>query len=329
MKKITVLPGDGIGPEVTSAAVSVLKAMAVDIEILSADCGYECYRRFGESLPISALEAVDESDSVLMGCITLPSGDRSFRNPVREIKRRMRLELNIRRIETIIPELGSISTDITFLRSDADDANVTEIDGIDSIELMRSYPYMETEKVMGLAEGFVNESKPERVFCAYHGCGTEADRIFTESCREHMKDPDIPYSESTVAALAAKTVTEPVENSVVISYNPYCDILSDFTAELTGGKYLVPSASVNASRGLFMPLHGSNPGLVGYNSTNPTASLRCTAIMLDFLGFKKEGKKLWDAVRTAYKRGFRTPDVGGGTGTYGFIEQIVKICDED
>jgi isocitrate/isopropylmalate dehydrogenase len=329
MKKITVLPGDGIGPEVTSAAISVLKAMAVDAEIISADCGYECYRRSGESLPVSTMEAVDESDAVLMGCITVPSDDRSFRNPVREIKRRMRLELNIRRVETVIPELGSVSTDMTFLRSDADDANMTEINGIDSIEIMRSYPYLETERMLNLAGKYIDDRKPERVICACHGAETEADESFVSACREHMSNLSIPYSESSLAALAAKMTTEPLDDSFVLSYNPYSDILSDFTAELTGGRYLIPCASVNGSRGLFRPLHGSNPQLVGYNSTNPTATLRCTAMMLDFLGFKKEGEKLWDAVRTAYKRGFRTPDVGGGTGTYGFIEQITKICDEN
>lgn len=328
MKKITVLSGDGVGPEVMTAAVSVLKALTNDIEIISADCGYECYKRTGESLPVSTIESIDESDAVLMGGITIPSNDRSFRNPITEIERRMRLELNIRRIESIIPDLSTVEIDATFIRNASDDINQTEIDNIDSSDVTISYPYYEMDRTFNSSRWYAERNNSKDILYA-HQCSRSSSMgtASMESFRRCMDGIGIPYDDIEMADLIAMMLTGSKNIDTVISYNPFSDMLSEIAAKLTGGLYLVPCATVNRTRGLFRPLHGSNPDMAGYNSTNPTASLRCTAMMLDFLGYRAESETLWEAVRSAYKRGFRTPDVGGGTGMYGFIEQIIKICE--
>ena len=328
MKKITVLSGDGVGPEVMSAAVSVLKTLANDIEIISADCGYECYKRTGESLPISTIESIDESDAVLMGGITLPSNDRSFRNPINEIERRMRLELNIKRVETIVPELSSIDIDATFLRNASSDMNITEIDNIDSSDITMSYSYSDMDKTFMAAREYAERNDSKNIIYAHKfDRASRMEAASMESFRRCMDGIKMPTEDISISEMASRIFTAPKNIDTVIAYNPFSDLLTEIAARLTGGLYLVPCAAVNKNRGLFRPLHGSNPDLAGYNSTNPTAALRCTAMMLDFLGYREEGNTLWEAIRSAYKRGFRTPDVGGGTGTYGFVEQIVKICE--
>ena len=328
MKKIAVLSGDGVGPEVTTAAVSVLKALTGDIDMISADCGYECYKRTGESLPVSTLEIIDECDAVLMGGITIPTDDRSFRNPITEIERRMRLELNIRRIESIIPELSSIDIDATFIRNASDDVNVTEINDIDSVDVTRSYLYSEMDRTFIASREYAERNDSKTILFAHEGDpASEMESMSIESFHRCMVGTSISSDDVSIPELASRILTKPNTIDTVISYNPFSDVLSEMVAKLTGGTYLVPCATINRTRGLFRPLHGSNPDLAGYNATNPTASLRCAAMMLDFLGYKDEGNKLWEAIRSAYKRGFRTPDVGGGTGMYGFIEQIVKICE--
>lgn len=328
MKKITVLSGDGVGPEVMTAAVSVLKALTNDIEIISADCGYECYRRTGESLPVSTIESIDESDAVLMGGITIPSNDRSFRNPITEIERRMRLELDIRHIESIIPDLSTVDIDATFVRNVSDDINLTEIDNIVSSDITISFPYSEMDRTFNSSRWYAEKKNSRNILFAHQNDRTKSlETAYMESFRRCMEGTNIPYDDVDMAGLIAMMLTRPDNIDMVISHNPFSDILSDVAAKLTGGSYLVPCAAVNRTRGLFRPLHGSIPSMAGYNSTNPTASLRCTAMMLDFLGYETESETLWEAIRSAYKRGFRTPDVGGGTGMFGFIEQIIKICE--
>ena len=171
-----------------------------------------------------------------------------------------------------------------------------------------------------------NDSKT--ILFAHEGDpASEMESMSIESFHRCMVGTSISSDDVSIPELASRILTKPNTIDTVISYSPFSDVLSEMVAKLTGGTYLVPCATINRTRGLFRPLHGSNPDLAGYNATNPTASLRCAAMMLDFLGYKDEGNKLWEAIRSAYKRGFRTPDVGGGTGTYGFIEQIVKICE--
>ncbi len=328
MKKITVLSGDGVGPEVMTAAVSVLKALTNDIEIISADCGYECYKRTGESLPVSTIESIDESDAVLMGGITVPSNDRSFRNPITEIERRMRLELDIRRIESIIPDISTVEIDATFIRNVSDDINRTEIDNIVSSDITVSYPYSEIDRTFNASRWYAERNGSKNILYAHQCDGASSmEAASMESFHRCMDGIGIPYDDVDIVDLMVMMLTGSKNIDTVISYNPFSDILSDVAAKLTGGSYLVPCAVINRTRGLFRPLHGSNSSMAGYNSTNPTASLRCTAMMLDFLGYRTESETLWEAVRSAYKRGFRTPDVGGGTGTFGFIEQIIKICE--
>ena len=114
---------------------------------------------------------------------------------------------------------------------------------------------------------------------------------------------------------------------LVISVSPYGEILSEEAASLSGGTQLVPTAIIGEKKGLFKPLHGPNTNMEGLNIVNPTAALLSAAMMLEYLGYMDKANVLRESIRSAYKRGYRTIDIGGGTGTYDFTTQVVKICE--
>ena len=329
-KKVAVLPGDGIGPEIVSSAVAVINTLVSDIELINGDMGYDCYKRTGEALPRITMDLIDECDAMLVGGINDTVGDRLFRNPLNDIKKRLDLFAEVRSVMKLVPDLGIIGDiDATFINeNDAGMFNVTEIDELDGATLSKRISYSGSKRICQFAKELMERKGEKHITCVHKNDMYKlTDGLFLNTFHEIMEGSDIKYDDMRADEMASYIMSNPRNVNYVISVSPYGDILSKEAGSLSGGVHLVPTALYSDKKALFKPLHGPNIVMEGLNIVNPTAALLSAAMMLDYLNYSDEADILRESIRSAYKRGYRTPDIGGETGTYDFTTQVVKICE--
>ena len=329
-KKVAVLPGDGIGPEIVSSAVAVINTLVSDIELINGDMGYDCYKRTGEALPRITMDLIDECDAILVGSVNDPDNDRLFRNPLNDIKKRLDLFAEVRSVTKIVPNIGMIGDiEATFIKeNDEGMFNITEIDELDGATLTKRVSYSGSKRLCQFARRIMEKMKANHITCVHKADTYKlTDGLFLNTFRDVMKDSDIEYDDMKADEMASYIMSNPRNVNFVISVSPYGDILSEEAASLSGGTHLVPTAILGEKKGLFKPLHGPQTKMEGLNIVNPTAALLSASLMLDYLGYREESGILKESIRSAYKRGYRTPDLGGDTGTYDFTTQVVKICE--
>ena len=329
-KKVAVLPGDGIGPEIVSSAVAVINTLVNDVELINGDFGYDSYKRTGEALPRITMDLIDECDAILVGSVNIPEDDRLFRNPLADIKKRLDLYAEVRVVSKLVPDLGIIGDiDATFIKeNDEGMFNVSEIDELDGATLTKRVSYSGSKRICQFARSFMEMKKEKHITCVHKADMYKmTDGLFLNTFREVMAGSDIIFDDMKADEMASYIMSNPRNVNFVISVSPYGDILSEEAGSLSGGIQLIPTAIIGENKGLFKPLHGPNTVMEGLNIVNPTAELMSASMMLDYLGYPEEADTLRESVRSAYKRGYRTPDVGGDTGTYDFTTQVVKICE--
>jgi len=327
-RKIAVLSGDGIGPEVVSSTVSAIIALTNDVEIVNADIGYDCFKRTGEALPKETVEIVDECDAVLMGCVTVPDNERNYRNPALDVKRRLDLFANVRPISRIVPDLGIIDLDAVFVRENTEGLfEMTEIEDLDGVTYSKRITYAGCKRICQFSKRLAGELGRKHITCLHKAnVYKQTDGLFLKTFYEVMNGSGLKYDDMKADDMASYMVMNPSEVDMIVTQSLYGDIVSEEASALVGGTYLSPSCGIGDRKALFEPMHRSNPELAGLNVVNPTASLMSGSLLLMYLGYTKESMILADAVRTAYKRGYRTADVGGKMGTYEFTDCIVKLC---
>ena len=331
-KKVAVLPGDGIGPEIVSSAVAVINTLVNDIELINGDFGYDCYKRTGEALPRITMDLIDECDAILVGSVNNPEDDRLFRNPLADITKRLDLFAEVRKVTKIVPDLGIIGDiDATFIKENDEGLfNITEIDELDGATITKRVSYSGSKKICQFARSLMEMNGDKHITCVHKADTYKVtDGLFLNTFREVMDGSDIRYDDMKADEMASYIMSEPRNVNYVISISPYGDILSEEAGSLSGGAHLVPTAIIGENKGLFKPLHGPNTTMEGLNIVNPTAELFCASMMLKYLGYQEQAEIILSSVRSAYKRGYRTPDVGGKTGTYDFTTQVVKICESN
>jgi len=329
-KKVAVLPGDGIGPEIVSSAVAVINTLVSDIELINGDFGYECFKRTGEALPRITMDLIDECDAILIGSVDSHDEDRLFRNPLADIRKRLDLFAEVRTVTKLVPDLGIIGDiDATFIKeNDEGMFNVSELDELDGATLMKRISYSGSKRICQYARNLMEMKGGDHITCVHKADMYKlTDGLFLNTFREVMEDSGFNYDDMKADDMASYIMSSPRDVNYVISISPYGDILSEEAASLSGGTHLVPTGIIGEKKALFKPLHGPNRLLEGLNIVNPTAALLSAAMMLDYLKYNDEADILRESVRSAYKRGYRTPDTGGTTGTYDFTTQVVKICE--
>ena len=329
-KKVAVLPGDGIGPEIVSSAVAVINTLVNDIELINGDFGYDCYKRTGEALPRITMDLIDECDAILVGSVNNADDDRLFRNPLADIKKRLDLFAEVRKVSKIVPDLGIIGDiDATFIKeNDEGMFNVSEIDELDGATLTKRVSYSGSKRLCQFAREYMEARGEKHVTCVHKSDMYKlTDGLFLDTFHEVMNGSGIIYDDMKADEMASYIMSNSRNVNCVVSVSPYGEILSEEAASLSGGTQLVPTAIIGEKKGLFKPLHGPNTNMEGLNIVNPTAALLSAAMMLEYLGYMDKANVLRESIRSAYKRGYRTIDIGGGTGTYDFTTQVVKICE--
>ena len=346
-KKILILPGDGIGPEIVAEAVKVLEALRDDfglsIEMEDAPVGGAAYDVAGHPLPESTLDLAKASDSVLLGAVGGPKWeplDISVRPEKGLLGLRAGLELfgNLRPA-ILYPQLASASTlradvvaglDILIVRELTGGIYFGQPRGVETTGSgerrgFNTLVYSESEVRRICRMAFDIAMKRDRRVCSVDKANVlECTELWREVAIETAKDyPDIELSHMYVDNAAMQLVRAPKQFDVMVTANMFGDILSDAAAMLTGSIGMLPSASLDANgKGMYEPIHGSAPDIAGKGVANPLATILSVAMMLRYsLDAAEQADRIEAAVSAVLDQGLRTADIASeGTRTVGTAE---------
>lgn len=333
-KKIAILNGDGIGPEIVAQAVKVLDKLIVDgldVSYEYAKLGGEAYDAYGSPYPAETQEVVRKADAVLLGAVGSPQYD-TLERPLRPergllaIRKDLNLFANLRPA-ILYKELANASTlkpevvaglDILIVRELTGDIYFGEPRGIRTLENgeregFNTMKYSESEIRRIAKVSFDAAQKRGKKLCSVDKANVlEATELWKEIFTEMAKDyPDVELSHMYVDNAAMQLVKAPKQFDVIATGNIFGDILSDQASMLTGSIGMLPSASLDENgKGLYEPSHGSAPDIAGQDKANPLATILSLAMLLRYsLGDEARAKQVEDAVGKVLEQGLRTADI--------------------
>lgn len=300
--KITLLPGDGVGPEVTVAAVKVLEATGIEFEWETVDLGESAIKKHGTPLPDAALESLRRNKVGLKGPVTTPIGS-GFRSVNVALRQKLDLYACVRPARSIAGEGTRYDDiDLVIIR----EATEGLYSGVER--------WMDEQHSGAITENIITRKKSERIIrYAFEYARREKRKkvtgvhkanimkftggLFQEVFRGIAKEyPDIPSDERLVDNMCMQLVKKPEEYDVIVTTNLFGDILSDLTAGLSGGLGVAPGGNIGTEVALFEPVHGSAPKYAGQDKVNPVAEILSGELMLKHLGERKAAEKIWKAV---------------------------------
>jgi 3-isopropylmalate dehydrogenase len=329
--KIAVLPGDGIGPEITAQAVRVLNALDLGLELSTAPVGGAGYDAAGDPLPAQTLAVCEASRAILFGSVggpkydTLPRASRPEQGLLR-LRKHFDLYANLRPA-LVYPELAHASSlkpelvenlDLLIIRELTSDIYFGQPRGVrttdsgerEGFDTMR---YTESEIRRIAITAFETARKRGRKVCSVDKANVlETTQFWRDIVTEVHKDyPDIALTHMYVDNAAMQLVRNPRQFDVMVTGNMFGDILSDEASMLTGSIGMLPSASLNAAGfGLYEPIHGSAPDIAGQGVANPLATILSAAMLLRHsLGLEDPARRIETAVRQVLAKGYRTADI--------------------
>jgi len=327
--RITLIPGDGIGPEVTEAARRVLDASGVKIEWEIVEAGEKVMGQYGTPLPDHVLESVKRNKVALKGPITTPVGT-GFRSVNVALRQALNLYANVRPVKSYegVPARYT-NVDLIIVRENTEDlyAGIEYMAGDDAAVGVKIITRKASERIVRYAFELARREKRRKV-TAVHKANIQklTDGLFLECARKVAQDyPDIEFEDMIVDAMSMKLVQSPENYDVLVMPNMYGDILSDLAAGLVGGLGIAPGANIGEDGAVFEPIHGSAPKRAGQNLANPTATILSGVMMLRYLGELEAADRVEKAVAKVIKEGKEvTYDLGGSTGTKEFADAVIR-----
>jgi isocitrate dehydrogenase (NAD+) len=326
---ITLIPGDGIGPEVTEAVIRIFKAAALDIEWDCHDAGVTAFKRFNQSLPAELIESVHRNKVALKGPVTTPIAE-GFTSVNVGLRKALDLYANLRPVRNI-PGVESRFTDVDLIivRENTEDlyAGLEHeiIPGV--VESLKIITERASTRVSQFAFNYARTNNRKRV-TAIHKANIMklSDGLFLESTRKISREyADIKYDERIVDAVSMQLVMHPERFDTLLLPNLYGDIISDLCAGLVGGLGVVPGANMGTDCAVFEAVHGSAPDIADMNLANPTALLLSGLMMLDHIGERQRAERIRAALgRVLAERKIRTRDLGGTASTTEFTDEICR-----
>jgi len=326
---ITLIPGDGIGPEVTAAVVRIFAVAGLDIEWERHDAGVTAFKRFSKSLPAELLESIQRNKVALKGPVTTPIAE-GFTSVNVGLRKALDLYSNLRPVKNLTGvESRFTNVDLLIVRENTEDLysglEHEVVPGVvESLKII-------TERASTRIARFAFEharAKGRRRVTAIHKANIMklGDGLFLESCRAVSREyTDLSYDERIVDAACMQLVMFPEKFDVLLLPNLYGDIVSDLCAGLVGGLGVVPGANLGATCAVFEAVHGSAPDIANKNLANPTALLLSGLMMLDHIGEREKSERIRRALGTVLSEGVvRTRDLGGTASTTEFTEAVCK-----
>lgn len=326
--QITLLPGDGIGPEVIAAAEQVLRALPLDMDFTRAEIGFGAYERLGTPLPDATLDAIRAADAALFGAVTTPPNLPGYFSPVVRMRQSLDLYANLRPNRSIPHPASRPNIDLVIVRENTEGL----YSGIERVEENGNRAITErvitrrgSERIIRKAFDLARQTGRTKIHVVHKAnvlratCG-----LFRQVALEVAPEyPEIEMLEMLVDTCAMELVRAPEQFQVIVTTNLFGDILSDESCMLVGGLGVAASANIGLDAAVFEPVHGSAPPLAGTGKANPTATFFAATMMLEHLGEIEFAARLRNAVEACIAQGRVTPDLGGALTTSEMTEQVI------
>ena len=335
MYNISLITGDGIGPELSESAISILETihdkLDVKTKIISLEAGDTALEKYGHALPDETFESIKSSDA----CLKAPVGE-SAADVIVVLRRRLDLFANIRPAKSYpnTPALRD-DVDLVIVRENTEDlytGQEFELDG--SAVAMRIITEKASKRIAKHAfQTAIQRDGKKRVTCVHKSnVMRKTDGLFSKSCESIAKEfPDIKFDQMYVDACSMNLIRQPQEFDVIVTTNLFGDILSDESSQVVGGLGMAPAANIGDDFGLFEPVHGAAFDIAGKQIANPTSFILSIKMMFEWLGNKNNdqnssnaAKILEGTVLNIVKSGAATKDIGGTMSTREFTKEVTN-----
>jgi isocitrate dehydrogenase (NAD+) len=326
---ITLIPGDGIGPEVTASVVRIFKVANVDVDWERHDAGVRAFKLYNQSLPVPLLDSIRRNKVALKGPVTTPIAE-GFTSVNVGLRKALDLYANLRPVRNLPGVQSRFSgVDLVIVRENTEDlyAGLEHqiIPGV--VESLKIITEKASTRISEFAFAHARANGRKRV-TAIHKANIMklSDGLFLESTRKVSREhTDLTYDERIVDAACMQLVMHPEKFDVLLLPNLYGDIVSDLCAGLVGGLGVVPGANIGTDTAVFEAVHGSAPDIADKNLANPTALLLSALMMLDYIGQRERGERIRGALTRVLTAGaVRTHDLGGNASTTDFTDAICR-----
>ncbi|MCR2043057.1 isocitrate/isopropylmalate dehydrogenase family protein [Anaerosalibacter massiliensis] len=326
---ITLIPGDGIGPEVIESARKVIDATGVNISWESVEAGAIAKKNLGTPLPNYAINSIKKNKIVLKGPITTPIGE-GFRSVNVTLRQKLDLFANIRPIKSY-EGIKSLHDDVDFIivRENTEDlySGIEHMVGEDAAESIKIITRKASERICRFAFELARKEGRKKVTLVHKANIMKlSDGLFLKCGKKIAEEyTDIEFEDIIVDAMSMKLVQNPQDYDLIVAPNLYGDILSDLSAGLVGGLGLAPGANIGEDIAIFESVHGSAPDIAGKNIANPISAILSGAMMLKYIGELEAASKVERALANTIKDERKlTADLGGTFGTEQFTEEIIS-----
>ena len=326
---ITLIPGDGIGPEVSSAVVNIVEAAGAKVQWETHYAGAQALEKFGTTLPEDLLESIRRNKVALKGPITTPVG-KGFTSVNVGLRKTLDLYANLRPVRALpnvpsrYPEL-----DLVVVRENTESlyAGLEHIVVPGVVESLKIITEKASTRIARFAFEYARREGRKKVTCVHKANIMKlSDGLFLDCFRKVSADyPEVTAEDKIVDNACMQLVMRPEQFDIMLLENLYGDIVSDLCAGLIGGLGLVPGANIGELGAVFEAVHGSAPDIAGQGVANPTALLQSAILMLRYLGEREPADRIERAMLKVFEDGqVRTRDIGGTAKTAEFADAIIQ-----
>ena len=327
---VTLIPGDGIGPELADATVHVLEATGLGFEWDVQSAGEATIASEGTPLPDRVIDSIRRNGVAIKGPITTPVGS-GFRSVNVGLRQALELYANVRPARTMKGvETRYEAVDLIIVRENTEDlyAGIEHRVGPDAAESIKIITRGASQRIARYAFEYALRNGRRKVTAVHKANIMKlSDGLFLESCQQVAAEYEgrVAFEDRIVDNMCMQLVQKPELYDVLVLPNLYGDIVSDLAAGLVGGLGVAPGANIGDKAAVFEPVHGSAPKYAGQNRANPTALILSGALMLRHLGETEAADRVESAVRDVIAEGSTvTYDLGGSTGTREFGEAVAQ-----
>src|ERR1700741_5400732 len=326
---VTLIPGDGIGPEVTDAVVRILEATGVKFQWERFAAGAEAFEKHKEYIPKELYESIERNKLALKGPVTTPVGG-GFPSINVTLRKKFELYANFRPIKNL-PHIPTRypDVDLVIIRENTEGLysgiEHEVVPGV--VESLKIITAKASTRIARFAFEYARREKRKKVHAIHKANIMKlSDGLFLRCSRDVAQEyPEITYGEHIVDNTCMQLVMNPYQYDMLVLENLYGDIISDLCAAFVGGLGLVPGANFGDACAIFEAVHGSAPDIAGKNLANPTALLRSALLMLRHLGEREAALRVRNALERVYRtRDKLTRDVGGKAGTSEFADAVIE-----
>ena len=325
-----MIKGDGIGQEVTEAAVTVLNSLGLDLNWQEAKAGYACYQECGDPIPSSTIEAAREAEATLFGAVTTPPNIPNYRSAVVTLRKSLDLYANLRPVQSLGLQGAHYRSnlDLHIVRENTEGLySGQEEDFGDYAVTKRIISRKGSERIVRYAFELAKSLGKDRVTLVHKANVLRVtDGLFRKVALEvaaNYASDGIEMQEILVDTMAMRLIKDPENFQIIVTTNLFGDILSDEAAELVGGLGVAASGNIGENGAIFEPVHGSAPDIAGQGIANPLATLLASVMLLRHIKENQAADRLQKAVSKIIAGGTLTPDLGGNATTKQVTEAVI------